>query len=361
MPIAGVPALNPRRLPLSIADGELVPAWLGDRDRPWLRDLLEVAAGYVGRRVHEWLRRSRETEIDPRAGARQAVALHVLDAWLAKAAAAPARSALRLQLYRSAVAGDAAENQEERAGMFDDLPLQRFVRWPEPAPEPTRLALAANSTMAQSLLRHATEVRLSMFGASRALLRTAWLHGAALQPVCGDAGDVVTRWRRDAGTRLPRALAAIVPLLPWARRYRLEAVCDLGHARGVFVAATGDPLLPGDEPRRYDSRLERWFVQDLLRAAPECRVVREPAPIVTSCGLAFPDFAVEAPSREPWLCEIAGLRDPAALPAKLALLEHPRLLLCLPERAVPAAWRGHPRVVGYGRRVPAADVLARLR
>lgn len=360
MPIAGVPVLAPRRLPVTIADGELVPAWLGDRDRPWLRDLIEVAEGYVGRPVHEWLRRSRESEIDPRAGARQAVALHVLDAWLRKGAVGPRRSAMRLRLYGAAAAGavDGLEREGERAGMFDDLPLRRIIRWPAPPPEPARLALVANTVMAQSALRHASDVRLRLFGASRALLRTAWLHGAGLRPARSGGGDVVvSRWRRSPADPA-RATSAIVPLLPWARRYRLEADCDLGPSRGVLVLATGDPLLPGAEPRRFDSRLERWFLQDLLRAAPECRVVREPAPIVTSRGLAFPDFCIALPRRAPWLCEVAGLRDAAALPAKLALLEHPRMVLCLPARMVPEDWRGHPRVVAFRRRIRVEEVLA---
>lgn len=82
---------------------------------------------------------------------------------------------------------------------------------------------------------------------------------------------------------------------------------------------------------------------------------------MTSRGLAFPDFALVRPGRPTWLCEIAGLRDRTALPAKLALLEHPRLVLCLPERAVPAERRGHPRVVPFRRSVDVAAVLSVVR
>jgi hypothetical protein len=49
-------------------DGEFVPAWLTDRDRPWLRDLLEEAEAATGRPVAELARRWRRSDPDPRAG-----------------------------------------------------------------------------------------------------------------------------------------------------------------------------------------------------------------------------------------------------------------------------------------------------
>lgn len=352
---------------MSIADGELLPAWLGDRDRPWLRDLLEVAAGYVGRRVEEWLHRSRETELDPRAGARQRVALHVLDSLLRRAAVGPRRSSTRLQLYRAAAGGSIVRRDESRKDLFDDLPMRRTIRWPDPDPDPVRLALLANTVVAQSLLRRATEVHLQLVGASRAVLQTSWLHGVPwrLQPEPGQLPATTrpvdlhleARWREPALRERARRIDSIVPLLPWARRYRLRAPCDLGPIQGSFVLTTGDPLLPSPEPRRYDSNLERRFVRDLRHLAPHCRVVREPQPIETSRGLAFPDFALTVPGRVPWLCEIAGLRIASALPAKLALLEHPRLVLCLPEASVPEGLRGHGRVVPFRRWVEVGVVL----
>lgn len=44
VPIAGVAALPTALLCFSQTEGELVPAWLSDRDRPWLRDLLDESA-----------------------------------------------------------------------------------------------------------------------------------------------------------------------------------------------------------------------------------------------------------------------------------------------------------------------------
>lgn len=233
MPSVGVPTIAPHRIPLTQVDGEIVPSWLGDRDRPWLRDLIEAAAGYVGRRVCDWIRRCRDSDIDPRAGGRQVVALHVLEHWLRRSAAAPARSALRLQLYRArsggaggAAGGVAVAGATDRDSMFDDMPLRRAIRWPDRAPEPTRLAHVANTTMAQSILRHASSVVLGVFGASHAVLRTAWLHGARLKPVAGNAGGAAGPLAAfDDQGAVPhdgcdRAAVAVDAALPPGRRVR---------------------------------------------------------------------------------------------------------------------------------------------
>jgi len=362
-----------RRLPLTIADGELVPAWLGDRDRPWLRDLLDEAASYIGRPIRELLSRWRRSDIDPRAGVRQAPAVHTLARWLRRSADGTSRSDARLQLFRLHASGTSKDQALERiatqhglapaelaASLFADLPDNRIVRWPQPAPEPTRLALAANTGMVQDLLAHAHSIELVLQGASRTILRTAWLHGAGLQIIDHRDGSATCRWRRDTSAVSARTIARLAPLLPWTHRYRLTAECQLRAPaqRGRFVLCTGDPILPAPEPRQYDSQLERAFARDFARSRPDWLLQREPAPLSTSHGLAFPDFALCPPDRDhTWLCEVTGLRTASSLPAKLALLEHPRLVLCLPERSVPDSYREHDRIVPFRRRVPIERVL----
>src|SRR5262249_29434495 len=157
--------------------------------------------------------------------------------------------------------------------------------------------------------------------------------------------------------------ASLVPLLPWARRYELRAQCRVGAAAGAdgaLVLTTGDPVLPGPEPRACDSGLERAFARDFAAAAPGWSCLREPAPLLLAGQWAFPDFELrERATGRRALLEIAGLRDPAALPKKLALLGLARhLLLCLPRRALPPALLGHPRVVAFCRRIDPAAVLA---
>src|SRR5690606_35235825 len=122
-----------------------------------------------------------------------------------------------------------------------------------------------------------------------------------------------------------------LPLLPWLHRHRLVAEVRHPLARGRLVLGTGDPLPPGPEPTPYDSRLERRFATELQRLHPTWQLLREPEPVRTARGLAFPDFAIARTGAPTWLCEIAGLRQLSSLPAKLALLDHPRTVLCLPE------------------------------
>ncbi|MEO6597507.1 MAG: DUF790 family protein [Planctomycetota bacterium] len=368
--------LPARLLSLTLADGELVPEWFSDRDRPWLRDLLheaEAAAGLPLARIEQRWRRS---DPDPRAGSRLAVAQYVLCALLRGAAKRPRLTAIRQELFAAAASGLEREEALHQvatahrrppdrlaAELFADLPHARVVVWPDLAPEPSRFALLANRAIAQGVIVHASSASLQLLGASRTLLRTAWLHGTGLSVTRIDGAGVLLHWRRESGGRRgARSLAALVPLLPWTRRYLLRARCVVGGHAGTLVLTTGDAILPGPEPRRFDSELERRFEQDFAAGASDWQLLREPVPIAVGDGLAFPDFELRCRrTGQRWLLEIAGLRDRAALPGKLALLNHePGYLLCLPRRFVPTAWSGHPRIVPFGRRVAADDVLARL-
>ena len=57
MRIDGITRLPARLLSFTSADGELVPTWFGDRDRPWLRDLLDDAEALAGQPFEVWRRR----------------------------------------------------------------------------------------------------------------------------------------------------------------------------------------------------------------------------------------------------------------------------------------------------------------
>jgi len=351
-----------------------VPAWLSDRDRPWLRDLLAEAAAAAGRPVAALAARWRRSEPDPRAGPRMVIAQHVLLGLLRSARPSRGPRALRRTLFHLAAQGLPRERaiaaaaqvhglrpDDLLAQLFADLPGERRVHWPAAGIDPSYVMLAGNRALAQGLLRQASAATLRLRGAARAVLRTAWLHGNGLAVVRVTADAAELCWRPH-GPPGRRALGAIVPLLPWARRYELRAQCRVRHEAGTLVLATGDPLLPGPEPRLHDSALERDFARDFAAAAPEWDLLREPVPVPLAHGLAFPDFELRhRPSGTRWLLEIAGLRDRGALPQKLALLEHLRCLLCLPEPAVPPELRGHRRVVPFRRRVDPVAVLEAAR
>src|SRR5262249_41186654 len=89
------------------------------------------------------------------------------------------------------------------------------------------------------------------------------------------------------------ALQALVPVLAWCPRFHLRARCEIEGRELALVLASGDPIFPGEEPRRFDSRLEERFARDLARVAPEWDLVREPEPVPAGDTLVFPDFALE--------------------------------------------------------------------
>lgn len=370
MPIASVAPLPRRLLPLTVVGSELVPAWFTDRDRPWLRDLLATSEAFAGRPFDELARAWRRWGDDPRSGRRAPIARFVLARLLTRRATTPARTAVRQELFAAAAVipreqalasvaarhGFAADQLVDR--LFDDLPHARSVAWPDPPPEPTWLGLLTNLSIARGLLRHARAAELELHGASRAVLRSAWLHGDCF--VCNAGSGFRLRWR--ATHRGPaRGLAAIAPVLPWARRFVLRAHCQALGLDGTFVLTTGDPILPGAEPRHFDSDLERTFATEWATAS--CLDLRrEPHPVVVEGRLHFPDFAITDALGDEWLLEIAGLRDRRALPHRLAVLAAmPRYVLCLPRRLVPADFAGHPRIVPFARRVRAHDVCRALR
>ena len=85
--------------------------------------------------------------------------------------------------------------------------------------------------MSGALLATADEAQLLLHGASRAVLRTAWLHGAWFQLAAppmerGHELAAEMQWRATAGdAHAGRRLAHVLPVLPWARRYELRAAC----------------------------------------------------------------------------------------------------------------------------------------
>lgn len=375
MRTAGVGPLPTRLLSFTVADGELVPAWLSERDRPWLRDLLLDAEAFVGKPIGELTARWRHGDPDPRAGRRHGIATHVLSTWLRRAAGRRPMTVMRQELFQLAAQGVQRDEalsavasrhdlgtRELADHLFADLPDNRPVRWPEPRPEPSQLAWSANRALIQGMLLHAGSAEIALRGAARAIMRTVWLLGGSLKVTGTSPRGVAITWHGGDSPSSARTLAAVVPLLPWADRYLLRATCEVRGERGLVVLSTGDPILPGPEPQLYDSALERRFAREFAALAPRWQLLREPVPIAIDDGLAFPDFELrrrDGSSR--WLCEIAGLRDLAALPRKLALLAaHKRLLLCLPRRHVPEPLRDHPRIVAFDRFVDPRLVLAAI-
>ncbi|MBL9076004.1 MAG: DUF790 family protein [Planctomycetes bacterium] len=351
-------------VPAVCVDGEIVPDWLGGADAPWLRELLFAAQAFAGRPVAALRAHWRALEVPPRAGARWP---HVLAVVRQRVVAAPPRaSRLREAVFAAAAAGSARDAAiaagaaatgvpaaEVEARLFADLGEQRCVRWP-PQLDVDAVRRAVNGRFAQALLGTATAAELELSGASRALLRTAWLHGAHFRCRGSDATGARLSWRAPpADRRAGRRLAAIVPVLGWTRRFELRAECRWRGGRGTLVLTSLDALPVGAPVAPFDSRFEAEVAAALTLELGDWDVLREPAPVPVGERLLFPDFGLvpRGGGAAAWWVEVAGLRDPGALAGKLQLLrEVARYVLCVPAGRCPDGWRGHPRIVEFAGR-----------
>jgi predicted nuclease of restriction endonuclease-like RecB superfamily len=349
-----------------------IPRFLSDVDRPWIRALIDECDRAAGRPVRELEARLRE----PLAGApedKRRIVVHLLLGFARSrvASAVPPREA-RAALFTAAASAPRASRDEIVTGcaaelgvtadallksLFADLPGER-IAVPPPSLDPGEVALRANLALAQGFLARAHSVRIALEGNARAVARHANLRGL----ICA-----VTRERSQDRAQIDlsgpyalfrstllygRALGAIVPVLAWTRRFELEARCDFRGRSAIVTLATGDPIFPSSEPKRFDSRVEERFARDFGRIAPAWAIVREPEPVDAEGHLFFPDFAVH-PRSDPgrrWLVEIVGFWTPEYLARKLDRLRRARvsnLVLCIDDE----------RNVGEGDLPPEAAVL----
>jgi predicted nuclease of restriction endonuclease-like RecB superfamily len=213
-------------------------------------------------------------------------------------------------------------------------------------------------------------VKIALEGNARAVARHAALRGLICSATRG-AGDDLARIELSGPFALfrrtllyGRALGAVVPVLAWTRRFKLEATCGIRGRKALVTLASGDPIFPSSEPRRFDSGLEERFARDFGRIARDWAIIREPEPIDAGGHLFFPDFAIH-PRLDPgqrWFVEIVGFWTPEYLANKLDRLRRARvanLVLCIDaDRNVgDGDLCSSAAVVRYRRRVDAAKVL----
>lgn len=318
----------------------VVPRFLGASDQPWLRVLIDEFERFTGRReaeLDDHLRSLTLPGIDPRSYRLAAAVLRKLVTTREHARVVPrkARAALfrtaaeldgprEVVLEQVATAFSATKDELER-GLFADLPGHRIVEIVPGCVSPVELGLRANLALARGLLERASLVSVTLEGNARTIVRQAKLR----RLICGvrplaDGGAVIEISGPFALFRhtllYGRALGELVPLLVWCRRFRLDASCMLGERPVTLRLASGDPIFPAQEPRRFDSRLEERFFREITRRAPAWDVVREPEPVQAAPWLLFPDFALchrADPSRR-WLLEIVGFWTERYLEKKLA-------------------------------------------
>jgi predicted nuclease of restriction endonuclease-like RecB superfamily len=372
-------------LSYSVAGRLVVPHYLGEHDHPWLRVLLEEYERFIGRRRHELEARLRDPLPCQAPPQKLRLAIRVLERLCprrAKSAVLPRRA--RAQLFGEAARTSATPEdvwvaaaallgvsvEDLQASLFADLPGERVVALPAQPLSAMELALRCNLALVQAMLFRAAVVRIELEGNSRAIVRHAKWRGliciAAERPGGGGATvEISGPFALFRNTRLyGRALGELVPRLAWCPRFRLQAECIVHGRRLTLQLVTGDPIFPGDAPRRYDSVLEERFAREFRRLAPAWDVIREPEPIAAASTLIFPDFALEhrADATRRWFLEIVGFWTPDYVTRKLALYRRarvPQLILCIDEdrNCAEADLPAGARVIRYRRRVDAAAVL----
>ena len=368
----------------------VIPHFVDPSDRPWIERLLDEARTCDGRP-----QRALEARLDaplapPARRARQRMVAHVLGK-LARPAPPqrPRARAVRARVFEAATMARRAGPSVDRnavlteAGrsfdldadtvegrLFADLVSERSVRLPESLPDAVELAARTNLALVQSLLFRAESLSIRLEGHSHAVVRQAHLR----RLICTARRDGRDGIRLDISgarclfrrtTMYGRALASLVPVLQWCRRFDLRATCQLdGHAHRLSLAS-GAPIFPSRPIAPFDSKLEARFAGDFARCAGDAfELIREPSPVEASGTLIFPDFAIrcrDEPDHQ-WWVELVGFWTADYLRSKLDRLRAAgleALILCVDDalHTGDADFPPTAHVLRYRRRVDVARVL----
>lgn len=371
-------------MPSEVWTRAIRPAYITERDWPWLSALLDERERFVGRKRGEWKLRV-EDGLPLRAPRQKLrVVLRVLDRLSQDQAqsAVPPRT-IRAAVFREATCTTSRTAAIEAAAsklgvseqvmmdcLFSDLIDERTLT-PTAPTSPEQLALRCNAELIAQLLSRALRVRLEARGKVRAVVRHAKLTGLLCQATPGTEKDEVSLeisgpFALFRHTRIyARALASLVPRLSWCHSFRLEAECVLGSRNlGRLVLRSGDPIFPARELAPFDSRTEERFAKAFGKLAPDWDIVREPVAIEAGPSLIFPDFELRhRATGERWLLEIVGYWTPEYVQKKLAALRTAnvdRLVVCIDEDrcCTDATLELSGQIVRYRRKVDPRAVLA---
>jgi predicted nuclease of restriction endonuclease-like RecB superfamily len=392
------------RLSSSVEGQRLVLHYLGPRDEPWLRALLDVCACFAGKKQLELRERLNEPLPTSAPRSKLRLAVQVLERLLPESPKRePSPRELRFRVFRAAATSSAArrdvlagvardlrlELAQLEDSLFADLASQRRVG-PLPAElSPSRLALLTNQALVLAFLKRAERVRIRAWGNTRALVRHAHVLGliCLVKPVTASQSspraDLLTLPADEPhGVVLEisgpfslfrktevygRSLASLLPRAARCLHFELEADCVLsrGAQLSTLLVSPSDPIYPARELPSYDSRVEARFASDFGRLAPDWHLVREPEPVNADGSLIFPDFELlhRHDKARRWLLEIVGFWTPEYLRDKLAKLEAAklqRLILCVDDarRCSEADLPSAARVLRYKSRIDVASLLA---
>ena len=364
--------------------------YLGPRDEPWLRALLDEHGRYVGRKRVELRERLRAPLTVRAPKAKLRAAIKVLERAIPDVAmSALIPRELRFRAFRAAAQGAGREAALTRiaeelgaslddveGALFADLAGERRLGAVPADLSASSLALLVNQALVLGLLKRSTTVRITAWGHARELVR----HAHRLGLICSVAREAGEDARVVLDISGPfslfrrtdvygRALASLLLRAARCHDFRLVARCALGRGpdTATFVVQASDPIFPAREPAPHDGRLEAAFVSAFGRAAPDWELMREPPPVEVRGTLLFPDFELvhrHDPARR-CLLEIIGFWTPAYLTQKLRRFREAgfaRVILCIDARRrcsdddLPA----NAKIVRYKRRIDPRAVLALL-
>jgi predicted nuclease of restriction endonuclease-like RecB superfamily len=384
------------RLSSSVEGDRLVLHYLGPRDEPWLRVLLDECARFAGKRQVELRERLQEPLPTSAPRSKLRLAIQVLERLLPEAPQRePSPREVRFRVFHAAADAFATRRQifervarelrvevdRVEESLLADLASQRRVAALPADLSPSQLARLTNQALVYSYLKRAERIRIRAWGHTHALVRHARLSGlicvvskaaapespphAALPGVVLEISGPYALFRKTEV--YGRSLAELLPRAARCQHFELEADCIL--ARGARLTTLHlspyDPIYPARELPAFDSRVEARFARDFGKLALDWQLVREPEPVEAAGTLIFPDFELyhrHHPERR-FLLEIVGYWTPEYLRGKLSKLRAAgieRLILCIDDsrRVSEADLPPDARVLRYKKHVDAAAVLA---
>lgn len=339
---------------------------MDERDHPWIRLLLEEYKSFDKRPRHEFRQRLEQPFPFENPTGKRKFAQFVLD----KLGRDEIKAILSPRRARSAVFMEATRSIKSRAdilsnvaqtlkinpmalddSLFADLPGERILNFQSLSNLSIQeFTLRANLDLIKGFLFRASSIEIELFGNSRPVVRHAKLHGL----ICTVAGNNPKNFTTvdDANICLNisgpysifrrtllygRALGELVPFLQNCNSYKLAAKVHLGEREFILKLQSGDPILPAQNHKSYDSLIEERFALQFRKLATEWDLIREPNPIEASGTLIFPDFLIKHrfDHSQVWFFEIIGFWTADYLSKKLERLQKAKisnLILCINEK-----------------------------
>lgn len=372
-------------LSLTRHDDHATPSYLGDRDEPWVRAVVDLADGYIGRTVGE-----RDEGLVPRVRALAAehgvlqrvgdgLAHTIARAQRSTIASAKAPSAIRDVVFAEAARDDTLDRDvalaraalrleltcaEIEQGLFADRACARKILVPL-KPLSARTAIEAyNLGLVQGLLLRSELVTVDLREHVRAVVRFAKLSqllctfGLGARGTRLEVSGPLTVLRHT--TKYGYALARFFPAILGTTGYRLEARCLIGgEPVPVRIDASDRIARTHVLPRDTDSHIEEALVRDVRRLNRGWTLIREADAIQVGDRLFFPDFRLERDGRH-ILVEVVGFWTPEYLRSKLEALRAVRghrMIVCIDENLSCDSGEIAGEVLRFRKRVDARALL----